>query len=317
MSLSLENATLGGDGPLHEDLEAARSGSIVASLPHLSVLAFSGEDAESFLQGQVSCDVAAVRDAASFGGYASPQGRMLASFLLWRGESGLFMALAADVAASVQQRLARFVLRARVTIESPALVLAGASGPAAPSFPAGRLEVRRSGGGETVIRLDESRVLLALPAAEAEARLAGLAAGARRVDARAWRWLDIRGGVPWITAATQDRLIPQMVNLERIGGVSFTKGCYTGQEVVARAQHRGAVKRRMFVANVNDLNENAAAAGDQLYAEDLGDQAAGIVVDAVPSPDGGSDLLAVVQIASREGSIVHLRSLTGPALRFL
>jgi len=103
-----------------------------------------------------------------------------------------------------------------------------------------------------------------------------------------------------------------MANFELIGGVSFDKGCYPGQEVVARTQHLGKLKRRMFLANV----AAPVAAGDDLYSEDLGDQASGMVVNAEASPDGGHDLLAVVQTASRESSAVHLKSLTGPVLRF-
>jgi len=104
-----------------------------------------------------------------------------------------------------------------------------------------------------------------------------------------------------------------MANFELLGGVSFSKGCYTGQEVVARMQHLGKLRRRMFLANV----AAQAEAGDSLYSEDLGDQASGIVVNAESSPDGGHDLLAAVQTASREGSTVRLKSLSGPVLRFL
>jgi tRNA-modifying protein YgfZ len=317
MSLSVQNAA----APARGELESARSGSVVAPLPDMAVLEFSGADAETFLQGQLTCDVAAVRGAASYGAWCSPQGRMLASFLLWRGDSAFFMALPAELAPGVQQRLTRYVLRAKVKVGTARLVLAGCSGPraeaalrqSAGAIPQGRLGTERFAGGEALIRLDDSRFLFALGADAAEARLAGLAAALTRVSAGAWTGLDIRRGIPWITAATQDRLVPQMANLERIGGVSFSKGCYTGQEIVARAQHRGTVKRRMFLAHSSD----AAAAGDELYAEDLGDQAAGLVVSAAPSPDGGTDLLAVVQVASRERSVVHLRSLAGPALRFL
>src|SRR4051812_40749370 len=294
---------------------------IAALLPGMAVLRFSGADAEAFLQGQLTCDVAAVRGAASYGAWCSPQGRMLASFLLWRAEAAFLMALPADLAAGVQQRLARYVLRAKVRIEAAPLALAGCSGPRAEAalrelldgVPRGRLEATVLAGGEAVIRLDDARFLLALDAGGAQARVARLSPALTPDSAGAWAWLDVRRGIPWITAATQDRLVPQMANLERIGGVSFTKGCYTGQEIVARAQHRGTVKRRMFLASVSE----AAAVGDELYAEDLGDQAAGIVVNAAPSPDGGCDLLAVVHTASREGSTVHLRSLAGPALRFL
>jgi len=104
-----------------------------------------------------------------------------------------------------------------------------------------------------------------------------------------------------------------MANFELLGGVSFDKGCYTGQEIVARSQHLGKMKRRMFLANV----AAAAAAGDDLYSEDLGNQAGGTIVNAEASPEGGYDVLAALQTASREASTVHLKSLDGPVLRFL
>jgi tRNA-modifying protein YgfZ len=315
VSLSLENPST----PARAELQAARAGSVAAPVPQITVLQFTGGDAESFLQGQLTCDVAALRGAAGYGAWCSPQGRMLASFLLWRHDAGIFMALRADIAAGVQQRIARYVLRAKVAIAPARLAVVGLSGPeAGPALHAGgavplRALEMTARGGETLIRLDDARFLLALAEGGAEARAAALGARLTRVSPRAWDWLDVCRGIPWITAATQDRLVPQMANLERLGGVSFTKGCYTGQEIVARAQHRGAVKRRMFLANVGA----DCAAGDELYAEDLGDQAAGIVVNAAPSPDGGTDLLAVVNTASREASVVHLRTPDGPVLRFL
>jgi tRNA-modifying protein YgfZ len=303
--------------PARAELQAARSGSVAAPLPQYAVVKFSGQDAESFLQGQLTCDVAGLAGSASYGAWCSPQGRMLASFLLWRADSAFFMALRADIAAGVQQRIARYVLRSKVTVEPAGLALTGCSGPDAGAalrdmvakLPQRRLETASIAGGGAVIRLDESRFLVAL----AEARAPDAGAGLARVSPQAWDWLEVRRGIPWITAPTQDKLVPQMANLERIGGVSFTKGCYTGQEIVARAQHRGTVKRRMFLASV----DVGASAGDELYADDLGDQAAGLVVNAAASPEGGRDVLAVVQAASRESSTVHLRALDGPALRFL
>jgi len=306
------------------DLAAARSGSVLALLSHLGVLQFSGEDAETFLQAQLSCDVAKVGlKSSAYGAHCSPKGRMLANFLLWREEAGFFMALSRDITAAVRGNISRFVLRSKVKVSdaSDTIALAGAAGPQAeaalrglfPELPKMPHEVSRQSDAGTVIRLKDGRFVLsaARPAASAlQQRMASLL---QSVDARVWRWLDIRNGLPWVTAATQDRLIPQMANFELIGGVSFDKGCYPGQEVVARTQHLGKLKRRMFLANV----AAPAAAGDDLYSEDLGDQASGVVVNAEASPDGGHDLLAVVQTASREGSTVHLKSLTGPVLRFL
>ncbi len=322
MSLPLHHAEPAGTADA--DLRAARSGSVLALLGHLGVLQFSGEDAETFLQGQLSCDVAEVGlRSSAYGAYCSPKGRMLANFVLWREETGFCMALSRDIASSIQKRISKFVLRANVRISdaSDTIVLAGAAGPKADhalrevfsDFPEQPNEVSRRPDTGTVIKGKDGRYLLVLLPPSAVALRRRLANVLVPVGAHAWRWLDIRNGVPLVTAATQDQLVPQMANFELLGGVSFTKGCYTGQEVVARMQHLGKLKRRMFPANV----AAQAKAGDPLYSEDLGDQTGGIVVNAEASPDGGYDLLAVVQTASREGSTVHLKSLGGPVLRFL
>ncbi len=307
-----------------DDLAAAKSGSVLALLGHLGVLQFSGEEAETFLQGQLSCDVAHVGlRSGSYGAYCSPKGRMLANFLLWREETGFHMALSRDIAASVRTHMSKFVLRAKVKVSdaSDAIVMAGAAGPKAgqalrelfPDFPKQPNEVSRRPGTGSIISLKDGRFLLALAPSSAVALRQGLANSLVPVGASAWRWLDIRNGVPLVSAATQDQLVPQMANFELLGGVSFDKGCYTGQEVVARMQHLGKLKRRMFLANV----AAEAKEGDPLYSDDLGDQSSGIVVNAEPSPDGGYDLLAAIPTASRERSTVHLKSLEGPALGFL
>jgi len=322
MSLPLQTTQTAGQ--TDPDLAAARSGSVLALLGHLGVLQFSGQDAETFLQGQLSCDVAGVGlRSGSYGAYCSPKGRMLANFLLWREEAAFHMALSRDIAPSVHKQLSKFVMRAKVKVSdaSDTIVMAGAAGPKAgralqevfSDFPKQPNEVSRQPGIGTVINLRDGRFLLALAPPSAVVLRQRLANSLVPVKAGAWRWLDIRNGVPLVSTATQDQLVPQMANFELLGGVSFHKGCYTGQEVVARMQHLGKLKRRMFLANVSA----EASAGDPLYSEDLGDQASGTVVNAEASPDGGYDLLATVQTASREGSTVHLKSLGGPALRFL
>jgi len=280
----------------------SRNPDFVAVLDHLGVLQVSGEDAVAFLQGQLSVDVEALSArAGSFGAYCTPKGRMIASFLLWRDAAGFFAALSRDIAAVTQKQLSKFVLRSKVKVvdASEAIVLAGATGPASE-------RVLSASSGTSLM---DGRSLHALPAAAA----AGILRGIELADSARWRWLDIRAGLPWITAATQDQLIPQMANLELIGGVSFDKGCYTGQEVVARTQHRGTVKRRTFLANV----AAPARAGDPLYGDDLGAQASGTVINAEASPEGGYDLLASVHISSKERSTVHLNTPDGPVLRFL
>ena len=282
-------------------------GDFAARLDHLGILRFDGDDAQVFLQGQLTCDVAQVAPRSiSYGAYCNAKGRMLATFLLWRDAAGFAMALSRDLAAAVHKQLSKFVLRSKVKVSdaSEATVLVGVAG-----AQAGHALAETFPDAGASLRLTDGRLLLALPAADA----AGILRGIELADAGRWRWLDIRAGVPLITAATRDQFVPQMANLELIGGVSFEKGCYTGQEIVARTQHLGKVKRRMFLANV----AAAAQTGDALYSDDLGDQVGGMVLNAEASPESGYDLLAVIQSASREHSTVHLNARDGPILRFL
>ena len=127
-----------------------------------------------------------------------------------------------------------------------------------------------------------------------------------------WDWLEIRAGIPVITAATQEAFVPQMVNLELLGGVSFQKGCYPGQEIVARSQYLGKLKRRMYLAHTD--RDVAPGAGTQLYSRDLDGQPSGMVVSAAPAPGGGFDLLAVIQTTSADVHPIHLGTPDGPVL---
>jgi folate-binding protein YgfZ len=287
------------------ELRAAASGSIVCPLTHLGVLEFSGADAEAFLQGQLSCDVQGLAQGhATLGAYCTPKGRMLADFYLLRGAEGFSMVLPRSLIEAIQKRLRMFVLRSKVTVvdASETKVLLGAAGPLAPAALPQPIEI------------PQRRFLAIAQADEIDSVWSKLSGTLTPVGTAAWEWLDIRSGVPIIVPETQDQLVPQMANLELIGGVSFTKGCYTGQEIVARSQYLGKVKRRMYLAKLE--GGSAPRPGEPLFSDDLGDQASGLVVNAQPAPDGGVDLLAVAQVNSRESSVVRVGSSTGPALRF-
>jgi hypothetical protein len=189
---------------------------------------------------------------------------------------------------------------------------AGALGDLVDPAPAAPLQVARAGA-VTAIAIHGGRFVVATPVAQGPAaweRLGGLTP----VGAQCWEWLEISNGLPWITAATQDQFVPQMANLELIGGVNFRKGCYPGQEIVARTQYLGKPKRRLFLAHVDVAA--SPAPGEPLVAEGAADQSAGTVINAAPAPDGGFDLLAVVQTASAGAGTVRLGSAAGPALRF-
>lgn len=313
------------------ELRAAPGGTLLADLSHLGLLCFSGEDAESFLQGQLSCDVKKLGpNAAGYGSYCTAQGRMLAVFLLWAKDGAFCMQLPAEILAPIQKRLGRFVLRSKVKIEnaSDAWVRMGLAGPGAAALLAeAGLADPAHGGAETamlpaghspaatVIALGGSRFELAAAPEHAPALWDALAKGARAVGSGVWNWLEIRAGVPVVLSKTQEQFVPQMANLELLGGVSFQKGCYPGQEIVARTQHLGKLKRRMYLAHL--AAECAPAPGDELFSADLEGQASGMIVNSAPSPDGGHDMLAVIQISSTQGHAIHWKSREGAALELL
>ena len=143
--------------------------------------------------------------------------------------------------------------------------------------------------------------------------LESLASEARNADPEWWDWLEIRAGVPVILPETQQEFVPQMVNLDLIGGVSFDKGCYPGQEIVSRMHYRGTLKQRMHLASI--ATEDRPQPGDKVYSPEFGQQACGAIVNAARSPEGGCDVLAVIQISSVERGDVRWNSLGGPPLK--
>jgi folate-binding protein YgfZ len=162
-----------------------------------------------------------------------------------------------------------------------------------------------AGGEARVLHLDADRFVVAVPEPQAAAVWAALAAIARAAGTSAWRWLDVRAGLPLVTGATREEFVPQMADFEKIGGVSFHKGCYPGQEVVARTQYLGKVKRHLYRVSC----AAPLVAGGDLHSPDNPDQASGKIVLAAPSPDGGYEALAVVQ--SNFSSNLRLGSLEG------
>jgi folate-binding protein YgfZ len=249
---------------------------------------------------------------------------MLTTFLLWRLEGGYFMQLPSSLREPIQKQLSRFILRSKVRAEdaTPDSTLIGVSGNGAAAL------VQRSVGqvpanvrdvvhmnGVTVIHVPTGRYEIVIPKDKADVVLAALSTGAEKADLEHWEWLDIRAGIPMITPATQEALVPQMANLDLIGGVSFEKGCYPGQEIVARMHYRGTLKQRMYLAHV--AGDEKPQPGERLYSTDFGEQACGTIINAARAPEGGFDLLAAVQIASATKGKVHWKAPDGPALKFL
>ncbi len=275
------------------------------------VIRASGDDARSFLHGQLTQDVAHLAPGqARLAGYCSAKGRLLASFVVWsRGPAEVLLACSADLLPATLKRLSMFVLRAKCKLgdasaEVPLYGLAGeaaaaALGAGAPAQP--WAHVQRDGAD-----------LIRLPEAAGVPRFLWAGGGAPALPAlteEGWRWLEVQSGVPRIVAATVEQFVPQMVNLELVGGVNFQKGCYPGQEVVARSQYRGTLKRRAFLFD----SDAPAAPGQEIFAATDPEQPAGLVAGAAAGPDGRFAVLAETKIAFASETL-HLGSAAGARL---
>jgi folate-binding protein YgfZ len=301
------------------------SKNVFCPLPQFGLIRFLGDDARSFLHNQLSTDVAGISpDRSTYGAYCTPKGRMLASFLLWRSSDGFFMQLPSALLEPIHKQLSKFILRSKVkaTNVSGDWTLIGVAGSDAATLVQrviGQVPIETStvahAPDATVIRLPGDRFEIVATRDKVPLVLDGLSAGAEKADPQYWEWLDIRAGIPTITPATQEAFVPQMANLDLIGGVSFDKGCYPGQEIVARMHYRGTLKQRMYLAHIDGAE--LPQPGDKLYSPDFGDQASGTIVNAASAPAGGADVLAAIQIASAEKSGVRWKSAQGPVLELL
>ena len=321
-------------GNLADELIAARDGAVLAPLLDMGLIRASGPDAALFLHNLMTNDVSGIDSStARFAGFCTPKGRLLASFLIWREGDDFLLALPADTHASMLKKLSMYVLRSKVklTDASAENVLIGYKWPSTSSS-ALTLEDGKTLSTEIpvrgvtsivngqVIRLDQTRWMLAMNADVAIATWSSLKNTARPVGLAAWRWLEIAAGQPRVVAATQEAFVPQMLNMEHaaVGGVSFTKGCYPGQEIVARTQYLGKVKRRMYRVRLPEIYaSDTHVAGAHVFAPETGDQHCGSLVTVAPAPGGGYDALVCVQSGAVEKNTVHLGALGGPVLSFL
>jgi hypothetical protein len=294
----------------------------VADLPDNAVLAVTGDDAKAFLHGQLTNDVEALPvGAAQWNGWCTPKGRLLATFLLVRRGDGYLVVLPAELAASIAKRLGMFVLRSKVKIaevtglysrfgivgrRAAAQAIAAHWG----STPAPMRCVEKDGA--ICVALDEERFLALVPAQAASAFRDLFPKDWPRAGSDEWGGSMIQAGIPVVVAATQEAFVPQMANFDLVGGVSFHKGCYPGQEIVARTQYRGGLKRRMALAHVG--GDDRPKAGDSVYSPAFGEQSAGTIVSAAPAPGGGFDALVVAQIESLEKDDLRWRAPDGPRL---
>jgi folate-binding protein YgfZ len=309
----------------------------IAPVTDLGLIAVAGDDAASFLHAQLTNDIEHLGTGeARLAGYCTPKGRLQATFLVWRSSDDIFLQLPRALQPALQKRLTMFVLRAKAklrdaTQEAGREAVLGLGGAAAEALLAARFGAlpqapygKTDGPAGTVIRLADAfgapRWLWLTDAATALAALDATGSqggqGERRLALggnAAWHLAAIHAGVPQVTQPTQEQFVPQMINFELLGGVNFKKGCYPGQEIVARSQYLGKLKRRAALAT---LDNASVRAGDEVFAADDPAQPAGMVVNAAPNGKGGADALVEIKLAALDGS-VHHGAAGGTLLHFL
>ena len=275
------------------------------------VIRAAGADARKFLHGQLTQDVELMGpNEARLAGYCSAKGRLLASFVIWReGPDDVLLACSADLLPTVLKRLSVFVLRAHCKLsdasaERPLWGWTGAL-PAALDQAGTRAELP----GGTALRLPDASCGGAMVPRALWVGSDAPAAGA--LDLPTWQGLEAASGVARVVAATVEQFVPQMVNLELVGGVNFKKGCYPGQEVVARSQYRGTLKRRAQVVT----SEASLSPGQEVFHSADPGQPAGMVVLGGVLPAAPQVGLVELKLASLEGGTLHLGAADGPVLQ--
>lgn len=303
------------------EIAAARATAAIATLDELGVIAARGDDAVAFLQAQLTNDLQHLAvGRLQLNGYCSAKGRLLAVFDCWRNADTVFLQLPREILPAVQKRLSMFVLRAKVALSdaSSQWTCSSVFGPGAASALAHaglsppEVGQTHATGATLVTRLRDSphvpeRFLVVAPTS-APPVLERLNA-TRRTDAAAWWWSQIDAGIGNVFAPTQEKFVPQMINLEVLGGVSFKKGCYPGQEIVARSQYLGKLRRRMAIAHAT----GETTAGADVYARGV-EQPIGTVVMAATAPDGGMDLLFEAPVDRTTAAVLLANTADGPML---
>lgn len=267
------------------------------------VIRAQGADAASFLHSQLTQDFALLdREHARLAGFCTAKGRLLATLVGWRGsDEEVLLALPAETLAATLRRLSMFVMRAKCKLSDASAEFAVYGLLGAPTAEAWTLS------------RDGDAVQIGLPGTGRALRVQPVDAPApagEAITAEDWAWAEAQAGVAWVRGATVEAFVPQMINFEVLGGVSFKKGCYPGQEIVARSQYRGTLKRRLQVFEM----DGAASVGQEIFHSADAEQPAGIVATA-GSRDGRSLIAAEIKLATLEGGSLHLGSANGATLQ--
>ncbi len=290
-------------------------------LDHEGLLAVRGADAAKFLQGQVTCNLNYLNASqSSLGARCTPKGRMLSSFRIVPQEDGYLLAMARELIEPQQADLQKYAVfsKSKLSDESSAWVRFGLAGGDAVLSELGlqlsdASDSLASTGTLLAVRLSDGRAELWAPAADAERLHSRLAAQLPQAPLNDWLLAQVRAGVGQVFGATRELFIPQMINLQALGGVSFKKGCYTGQEIIARMQYLGKLKRRL--QRLRLVAAELPAVGVELFSPVHG-SSVGEVVLAAQTGDA-VELLAVLQEDAQHDGRIHLGSSDGPTLTLL
>ncbi len=257
-------------------------------IPHLGILKISGSDAAKLLQGQITCNVNDITETkSSLGALCNPKGRVLSTFLLIKTPDGFLMILPIDLLDSIQKKLRMYILRSDATVNNVTenLCLFGLNDQTKPN----NIE-RFNTHQDTFISVSfTDTVNRQLIIADTDTAINlwtqySTKENFTNANSAHWRYLDLLAGIPWLSPATAEEFIPQMLNLDELGGISYTKGCYTGQEIVARTHYLGKTKRELVLAEC--LAPFSPVPNASIYAVDSdSDQAIAKVLLALPTPD--------------------------------
>lgn len=289
-------------------------GDIICDLSHRGLISVSGEDATTFLQNQLTNDITHVtEEKGQLSAWCNPKGRVLATFVIHKNDDTYYLSLAADLVEFVLKRLRMYVLMSKVVLEDvgQSVICFGASGEHIEKdwgmcckdkgLPKNDYEVVAADH-LSVMRIPGSvpRFEIFGECDQAQELWRKLNVRAALVSAEAWTYQNIAAGIPHISEASMEAWIPQMLNLQIIDGVNFKKGCFPGQEVVARLKYLGKNKRRIY--RMSFATDQMAEVDTVIVTAEKGDDA-GKVLNAVINPDGDLEVLAVLKIANAEQSL--------------
>jgi folate-binding protein YgfZ len=288
----------------------------IAPLPHLGIIRAAGSDAASFLHNQLTNDVLLMKEGQSrLAAFCNAKGRMQASFVVYkRSAEEVLLICRKDLIAQTVKRLSMFVLRAKAKLsdaseEFQMLGLAGDAALAALKGASTDAWQRHAVGTADVLTLypalGQPRAFLIAPKDDA-------APTGPAMSADLWQVGEVMSGIAWVELATFEAFVPQMLNYESVDGVNFKKGCYPGQEVVARSQFRGTLKRRAFIAQ----STVAMAAGQEVFSSLDATQPCGLVAQAA-NDDASHVAVLELQLSATENSTLHLGTADGPVLSLL